>query len=92
MQLTVEFYCGLARRLSGQSSAVIEVSDHATLRDVCGALAEKIPAFLGPLVAPQAYDLVEPHFFSLNGRRATSLDETVQEGDRILLMVITAGG
>jgi len=92
MQLTVEFYCGLARRLSGETSAMIDVGDHTTLRDVCAALAEKFPAFLGPLIAPQTYDLVEPHFFHLNGCRATSLYETVREGDRILLMVITAGG
>lgn len=92
MKLTIGFYCGLARRLSKETSAEIEVNDGATLRDVSAALARKFPAFLGQLIVPETYDLVEPHFFHMNGRRADSMDLTVREGDRILLMTVTAGG
>lgn len=92
MKLTIGFYCGLARRLSKETSVEIEVNDGATLRDVGAALARKFPAFLGQLIVPETHDLVEPHFFHVNGRRATSMDMPVQEGDRILLMTVTAGG
>ncbi|MBC7234074.1 MAG: MoaD/ThiS family protein [Chloroflexi bacterium] len=92
MKLTVGFYCGLARRLSKETEAEVEVHEGATLRDVCAALAKKFPAFLGQLIVPGTHDLVEPHFFNVNGSRAANLDVTVQEGDRILLMAITAGG
>jgi|GEM_PF-1417959 len=92
MKLTIDFYCGLARRLSRETSTVIEVSDHATLREVCAALAERFPTFLGPLIVPETYDLVEPHFFNINGRHAASLEVVPKEGDRVFLMAITAGG
>ena len=92
MKLTVGFYCGLARRLSKETSVEIEVNDSATLRDVSAALAHRFPAFLGQLIVPETHDLVEPHFFHVNGRRADSLDLSVREGDRILLMTVTAGG
>ncbi len=92
MKLTIGFYCGLARRLSKEISAEIEVSDGATLRDVAAALAQRFPAFWGQLIVPETHDLVEPHFFHVNGRRAESLDMSVREGDRILLMTVTAGG
>jgi len=93
MKLRVEFYCGLALRLSKEKAVVIEVSDDATLRDVSAALAEKFPAFLGPLIVPETYDLVKPHLFNIDGRRvAQSLDVKVKENERILLMSVTAGG
>nr|MBC7243854.1 MoaD/ThiS family protein [Chloroflexota bacterium] len=92
MKLTIGFYCGLARRLSKETEAEIEVNDGATLRDVGAALAQRFPAFLGPLITPGTHDLVEPHFFHVNGRRAANMDMPVQEGDRILLMTVTAGG
>ncbi|MGQ9492610.1 MAG: MoaD/ThiS family protein [Anaerolineae bacterium] len=92
MKLTIGFYCGLARRLSKETSVEIEVSDGATLRDVCTALAQRFPAFLGPLIVPETYDLAQPHFFHVNGRHEANLEAPVREGDRILLMAITAGG
>lgn len=92
MKVTIGFYCGLARRLSKETSVEIEVNDGATLRDVSVALTRRFPAFLGQLIVPETYDLVEPHFFHVNGRRADGLDMLVQEGDRILLMTVTAGG
>ena len=92
MQLTVGFYCGLARRLSKETTVEVSVGEDATLRDVAAALAKKFPAFLEQLIVPETYALVRPHFFSINGRHAASLDLTVSENDRILLMAITAGG
>lgn len=92
MQLTVELF-GLARRLSGEKEVTVEVSDEASLRDVVVALTKRFPAFLGPLVVPETYELKEPYFFNYDGRRvAKSLDEKPEEGDRLLLFFVDAGG
>jgi len=92
MQLTVELF-GLARRLSGKKEVTFQVSDEATLRDVVVILAKRFPAFLGPLVVPETYELVEPYFFNYDGRRvAKSLEEKPKEGDRLLLFLLDAGG
>jgi molybdopterin converting factor small subunit len=92
MQLTVEMF-GLARRLSGEREVAIEIDSGATLRDVVVALTKRFPAFLGPLVVPETYELVEPYFFNYGGRRtARSLDEKPTEGDRLLLFFVTLGG
>jgi molybdopterin converting factor small subunit len=92
MRLTVELF-GLARRLSEEKEVTVEVSDGATLRDVVAALAARFPAFLGPLVVPGTYDLVEPYFFNYDGRRAArSLEERPKENDRLLLFFVTLGG
>lgn len=92
MKLTVGFYCGVARRLGKETEVAIDVPDDATLRDVSAALAARFPAFVGPLLAPGTFELVEPHFFSVNGQRVVSLDAKARDGDRILIMAVTAGG
>ncbi|MFB0567390.1 MAG: MoaD/ThiS family protein [Candidatus Bathyarchaeia archaeon] len=92
MQLPVELF-GLARRLSGEKEVTVEVSDEATLHDVVVALTKRFPAFLGSLVVPHTYELKEPYFFNYNGQRAAkSLDERPEEGDRLLLFLVDAGG
>ena len=92
LRLTVGFYCGVARRLGRETEVTLEVSDGATLREVSAALAARFPAFLGPLIAPATLELVEPHYYTVNGQRETNRGEKVKEGDRILLMAVTAGG
>lgn len=92
MKLTVGFYCGVARRLGKEMEVAIDVRDDATLRDVSAALAARFPAFIGPLLAPGTFELVEPHFLSINGQRVASLDARPCDGGRILIMAVTAGG
>ena len=92
MELTVELF-GLARRLSGQKEVTVGVSDGATLRDVVVTLTQRFPAFLGPLVDPETYDLNKSYLFNYDGRRvAQSLEERPQEGDRLLVLLVDAGG
>ncbi len=91
MKLTLELF-GLARRLSKEKEVMVEVSDDATLRDVVAAFAEGFPSFLGPLVVPETYDLVEP-YFNIDGRCvARSSDIKPKEDEHPLLMFMTAGG
>jgi len=88
----VEFYSGLALRLSKRKGAVVQVRDGATLRDVSAALALQFPAFLGQLIAPGTHELVLPHLYNVNGQAAPDLGLRLHEGDRILLLSVTAGG
>jgi hypothetical protein len=92
LNLTIGFYCGVARRLGKATEVALEVPDGGTLRDVSAALAARFPAFLGPLIAPATLELVEPHYYTVNGQRETNPGERVKEGDCILLMAVTAGG
>lgn len=92
MKLTVEFF-GTPRLLSEEKKVVIEVDDNATLHDVNAELVKRFPAFLGPLVVPETYELVEAYYFyNFYTGRAAQRDEKVKEDDRLLLMFIDAGG
>jgi len=92
MKVTVELF-GLARRLSKAKSVVLELAPGATLRDVLVKLGDQFPALLGELIVPGNYDLREPYFFNIDGRRvAKNLDEQVREGENLLLMFVTVGG
>jgi molybdopterin converting factor small subunit len=92
MELTVEFF-GLPRRLSGVKQTTVRVEEGATLRDVVAALAGQFPAFLGELVDPETYDLVEPYFFNIDARYVPpNLEFEPKEGQRLLLLFLEAGG
>lgn len=92
MEFTVEFF-GLPRRLAGVKEAIVNVREGATLRDVVRALGDKYPQFVGPLIHPENYSLAEPYFFNINARFVPpSLDHQPQEGDRLLLLFLEAGG
>ncbi len=92
MELTVEFF-GLPRRLSGAKQTKVRVEEGATLRDVVAALARQFPAFLGELVEPETYDLVEPYFFNIDARHVPqNLEFEPKEGQRLLLLFLEAGG
>ncbi len=92
MKMTVGFF-SLARRLSKTKSVVLEITPGATLRDVLVKLGDQFPMLLGELIVPESYDLREPYFFNINGRRvAKNLDEQIQEGEELLLMSINVGG
>lgn len=89
MRLTVEFF-GTPRLLSGEKKVTIEVREGAALRDVNAELVKRFPAFLGQLVVPETYELVQSYFFY--NMDAAPGDEKVKEGDRLLLMFVDAGG
>jgi molybdopterin converting factor small subunit len=92
IEFTVEFF-GLPRRLSGIKETIVQVERGATLRDVVAALAARFPAFLGALIDPDTHDLKEPYFFNIDARFVPrNLEYTPQEGERLLLLFLEAGG
>jgi len=92
MKLTVEFL-GLSRRLAQTKESLVEVGDQATLRSVVRHLASQFPALVGPVVAAPSYDLAPSYMMNIDGRRAaTDLDQPAQDGQRLILMFVEAGG
>jgi len=90
-KLTVEMF-GPARRLSGQKQVAINVNTGATLQDVVALLAEEFPQLVGTVIEPPCR-LSASYMLNYDGKRAArSLDETPQEGDRLLLLPVDAGG
>ena len=92
MKLTVEFM-GLARRLAQTHSSLVHVSDQATFRDVLRALAEQFPGLVGPVIVPESHALESAYMLNVGGRRAVQdLDEPAEDGQRLYLMFLEAGG
>ena len=91
-RLKVELF-GMARRLSQTKELEIEIGDTSTYRHVARALAERFPAFLGPIITPATFDLVDPYFFNVDARRVVrELDEVPEADKPLLLFFVDAGG
>lgn len=92
MKLRVEFL-GLSRRLAQTKESLVEVDDRATLRTVVGHLAARYPALVGLVIVPETFDLVSSYMINIDGRRAVAdLDQPAQDGQRLILMFVEAGG
>ncbi|MCD6553875.1 MAG: hypothetical protein DRI52_03250 [Chloroflexi bacterium] len=91
-KVVVEFY-GTARQVTGQKEVTIELKEGGTFRDVVRALAARYPKLVGDVIQPGGEELQMPNMFNVNARRVVhDLDTQPQDGDRILLMFVTAGG
>jgi hypothetical protein len=92
MKLTVELL-GLSRRLAQTKQSLVEIGDQATFRDVLAHLAMRFPALVGPVIVPHTFDIVSSHMINVDGRRVvTDLDLQPQDGQRLILMFVEAGG
>lgn len=92
MKLVVEFL-GLSRRLAQTKKSLVEVHDQATLRHVLRRLGERYPALVGPIIVPGTHDLSSSYMLNINGRRvARDLDARAEDGARLILMFVEAGG
>ncbi len=94
MKITVEF-AGLARVLTRQSQIHLDVSEGMTFRDILFRLAEMFPQLAGDVIDPTLGTLRSSNMLNLNGKRMiqpSEMDASPQEGDRLILMSILAGG
>jgi len=92
MKLNVEFL-GLSRRLAQTKEALVELDERATFRDVLRDLATRFPALVGQVIVPHSFDLVSAHMINIDGRRVVSdLDMQPQDGQRLIIMFVEAGG
>ena len=72
---------------------LIKAAQRGTAMELNPWLAAQFPAFLGDLIDPRTYELMEPYFFNIDARRvAKTLDYEPQAGERLLLLFVEAGG
>ena len=92
MRLVVEFL-GQARRLAQTKETVLHTEHGSSLRDVLRQLAVDYPALVGPVIVPHTYDIVPSYMLNIDGRRtARDLDALPEDGQRLILMFVEAGG
>ncbi|MHB0856708.1 MAG: ubiquitin family protein [Anaerolineae bacterium] len=92
IKLTVELL-GASRRLANIREYPLSLDDGATYRDVLRCLARDFPALVGPVILPENSDLVPAYMLNIDGRHAVSdLDKPAQDGQRLILMFMEAGG
>ncbi len=94
MRVPIEFF-GLARVVTGQKEITLDVEEGATFRDIVRKLAVIYPGLVGNVIRPDGASLQHPNIFNVNARRmirADQMDESPKDGDRIILMSMSAGG
>ena len=58
-------------------------------------LGDRYPKMIGNVIQPDGETLQSPNIFNLNARqmiKANQVDDSPSDGDRIILMSISAGG
>lgn len=94
MEVTVEF-AGLARVLTRRTSIPLELRDDCTFRQILRQLGDMHPELVGEVIHPSFASLQSSNMLNLNGRhmvQANQMDECPEQGDRLILMSILAGG
>lgn len=94
MRITLEFF-GLSRLVVGKKDISLDLEEGATFRDIVRKLAAMYPELVGNVIQPDGASLQHPNAFNLNAKRmirADQMDEHPNDGDRIILMSMSAGG
>jgi molybdopterin converting factor small subunit len=94
MHVQIEFF-GLSRLVTGVKEIALDLEDGATFRDVARRLGETYPALIGDVIRSDDGSLQHPNVLNVNARRmirADKMDESPRDGDRIILMSMSAGG
>ncbi len=94
MQVLVEFM-GVARVVSGIKQATFTLDEGTTFRQIVRLLGQQYPQLVGEVIQPDGETFHASNMLNLNGRRMiqpAQMDDTPQDGDRLVLMSILAGG
>lgn len=94
MQVTVEF-AGVSRVLTRTRKISIDLEATATFHDLLRVLGERYPQLMGEVISPSEYSLEGANMLNLNGERMLQpdqMDTSPDDGDRIILMSVLAGG
>lgn len=94
MRVQVELL-GVSRLVTGLKEITLDVEEGTTFRDIVRMLGTKYPAMIGDVIQPDGETLQAPNILNLNARRmiqASQMDESPNDGDRIILMSMSAGG
>ena len=94
MRIKVELF-GLARLAVGEKEIELDVEEGTTFRDIVRLLSVRYPNMMENVIDSDGETLHPPNIFNLNAKRMiqpTQMDECPTEGDRIILMSVSAGG
>ena len=94
MHICLELY-GISRLIAGSKEISLELKECATFRDIVRLLVTMYPGMIGDIVQPDGETLQSPNIFNLNGERMIHVDhmeDTLCDGDQIILMSMSAGG
>jgi len=86
---------GLSRLIAGEKEITLKLSEGATFRDVVMALVTRYPDMIGDIVQEDGETMQPPNILNLDGRRMiqeNQMDEALRDGDRIIVMSMSAGG
>lgn len=94
MEITVEF-AGLARVLTRQPRIALQLESGTTFRRILQQLGEMHPELVGEVIHPSLESLKASNMLNLNGKRMvqpSQMDQSPEDGDRLIVMSILAGG
>ena len=94
MRVRVELL-GLSRFAAGVKEITLDLEEDTTFRDIVRMLGARYPEMIGNVIQPDGETLQTPNIFNLNAKRmiqAGQMDDGPSDGDRIILMSISAGG
>ena len=86
---------GLSRFAAGVKEITLDLEEDTTFRDIVRMLGTRYPEMIGNVIQPDGETLQTPNILNLNARRmiqASQMDDSPSDGDRIILMSISAGG
>ncbi|NLE45254.1 MAG: MoaD/ThiS family protein [Chloroflexi bacterium] len=94
MKVHIEFL-GPSRLATGRKDLELDLTQGATFRDIVRELGRRYPALLENVIQSDGETLHPPNMLNVNARRmihVDKLDEHPNDGDRIIIMSISAGG
>jgi len=94
MRVHVEFL-GLSRLVTEKKEIALDVEKGTTFRGIVRMLGTTYPELIGNVIQPDGETLQAPNVFNLGARRmiqAGQMDNGLSDGDRIILMSMSAGG
>lgn len=94
MELTVEF-AGLARVLTRIPRFTLQLDEGTSYRQILRMLSDRHPELVGDVIRPDFDSLQASNMLNLNGRhmiQPSQMDQCPNQGDRLILMSILAGG
>ncbi len=94
MKVTVEFL-GVAGLAAGTREVTLELAEGTTFRQIVRRLSERYPDLVGRVIAEDRETMFGSNILNRNGKtviRDELLDTCPQDGDKLFIMAILAGG
>jgi hypothetical protein len=94
MQIVIEF-TGLARSITKRKEIPLVVQDGITYKEIVRRIGELFPGLVGVLIDTDGETFLSSNMFIINGDMslpAMIMEESPQNGDRLILMSLVTGG